>query len=138
MMIKAVTAEDKAFVMGLDTHVTDGGYDSRVFSRSGYVIWEDGERIGILSHCVLWDNLPFLNHIFIKEAYRGKGLGRQAILNWEQEMKDLGYKMTLISTQADETAQHLYRRLGYIDCGGLMLHGTPFDQPMEIFFRKVL
>lgn len=102
------------------------------------MIWEDGERIGILAHCVLRDKLPFLNHIFIREACWGKGLGRQAILDREQEMKDPGYKMDLISTQADETAQHVYRKLGYIDCGGLMLHGTPFDQPLEIFFRKVL
>ena len=53
-------------------------------------------------------------------------------------MKQQGYKMTLISTQADEEAQHLYRKLGYIDCGGLVFNHTPFDQPMELFFRKVL
>ena len=53
-------------------------------------------------------------------------------------MKQQGYKMTLISTQADEEAQHLYRKLGYIDCGGLVFNHTPFDQSMELFFRKVL
>ena len=47
-------------------------------------------------------------------------------------------KMTLISTQVDESAQHLYRKLGYMDCGGLVFRDTPFDQPMEMFFRKVL
>ena len=57
---------------------------------------------------------------------------------FEKEMKKQGYKMTLISTQADEDAQHFYRKLGYIDCGGLIFHDTPFDQPMEMFFRKVL
>lgn len=51
-------------------------------------------------------------------------------------MKKQGYKMTLISTRADENAQHLYRKLGYIDCGGLVFHDTPFDQPMEMFLGK--
>lgn len=64
--------------------------------------------------------------------------GKQAVISWEKEMKNQGYRMTLISTQVDEGAQHLYRKLGYIDCGGLVLDHTPFDQPMEMFFRKVL
>ena len=138
MEIKVVTDNDKEFVMSIDTHVDDISYKNRVYTKSGYVIWEGSERIGIIVHCILWDNLPFMNLIFINEAYRGKGFAKQAILLWENEMKKKGYKMTLISTQVDEDAQHLYRKLGYIDCGGLVFNNTPFDQPMEMFFRKVL
>ena len=94
------------------------------------------QRTGIIVHCILWDNIPFMNFLFIKEEYRNKGLAKQAIIIWENEMKNQGYKMTLISTQVDEGAQHLYRKLGYIDCGGLVFNNTPFDQPMEMFFRK--
>ncbi len=79
-----------------------------------------------------------MNLLFVKEEYRHKGYAKQAIISWENEMKKRGYKMTLISTQVDEGAQHLYRKLGYVDCGGLVFHNTPFDQPMEMFFRKVL
>lgn len=129
---------DKEFVMSIDKHVDDISYKNRVYTKSGYVLWEDDQRIGLMSHCVLWDKLPFLNFIFVKEEYRGKGFAKQAITSWENEMKDQGYKMTLISTQADEEAQHLYRKLGYIDCGGLIFNNTPYDQPMEMFFRKVL
>lgn len=138
MRIETVTNDDKEFVMSIDSHVNDNAYANWVFTKSGYVIWEGAQRVGIMSHCILWDNLPFLNFIFINEAYRGKGYAKQALLDWENEMKNQGYKMTLISTQVDEKAQHLYRRLGYIDCGGLVFHDTPLDQPMEMFFRKVL
>ncbi|WP_300823082.1 GNAT family N-acetyltransferase [Schaedlerella sp.] len=138
MEIKAITAHDKEFVMSLDKHVDDTGYANRIYTKSGYVIWEGNQRIGILAHCILWDTLPFLNLIFLKEEHRGNGFGKQAILDWEREMKEQGYPMTLLSTQADEGAQHFYRKLGYIDCGGLIFHNTPFDQPMELFFRKVL
>ena len=119
-------------------HVDDTSYKNRVYTKSGYVICEGNQRIGVMVHCVLWDNLPFLNFIFIADEYRGKGFGKQAIIDWEKEMKNQGYKMTLISTQVDEGAQHLYRKLGYIDCGGLVFNNTPFDQPMEMFLRKVL
>ncbi len=138
MEIKAVTDSDKQFVMSIDNHVDDIGYANRVYTKSGYVIWENKQRIGIITHCILWDNLPFLNLIYIREEYRGKGFGKQAIIHWENEMKNQGYKMTLLSTQADEEVQHLYRKLGYIDCGSLVFHNTPFDQPIEIFLRKVL
>lgn len=138
MEIKIVTEADKEFIMSIDKHVDDTGFANRVYTKSGYVMWEGSQRIGIIVHCILWDNIPFMNFLFIKEKYRGKGLAKQAVLDWESEMKNQGYQMTLISTQADEKAQHLYRKLGYIDCGGLVFHNTPFDQPMEMFFRKVL
>lgn len=138
MEIKTVTNNDKEFVMSIDKPIDDTGYANRVYTQSGYVIWEGNQRIGIITHCVLWDNLPFMNLIFIKEEYRRKGFAKQAILHWENEMKQQGYLMTLISTQVDEEAQHLYRKLGYIDCGGLVFQNTPLDQPMELFFRKVL
>lgn len=138
MQIRVAADCDKEFMMSIDRHMDDTGFANRVFTKSGYVIWEGNQRIGIMTHCLLWDNLPFMNLIFIREEYRGRGFAKQAILSWENEMKEQGYKMTLISTQADEGAQHLYRKLGYIDCGGLVFHDTPFDQPMEMFFRKVL
>ncbi len=138
MEIKIVTNNDKEFVMSIDKHINDTGYNNLVYTKSGYVIWEKNQRTGIIVHCILWDNIPFMNFLFIKEEYRNKGLAKQAIIIWENEMKNQGYKMTLISTQVDEGAQHLYRKLGYIDCGGLVFNNTPFDQPMEIFFRKVL
>ena len=138
MEIKIVTNNDKEFVMSIDKHINDTGYNNLVYTKSGYVIWEKNQRTGIIVHCILWDNIPFMNFLFIKEESRNKGLAKQAIIIWENEMKNQGYKMTLISTQVDEGAQHLYRKLGYIDCGGLVFNNTPFDQPMEMFFRKVL
>ena len=74
----------------------------------------------------------------MKEEYRNRGYAKQMIAHWEKEMKAKGYQMVLLSTQADESAQHMYRKLGYLDCGGLLFQNTPMDQPMEVFFRKVL
>lgn len=56
--------------------------------------------------------------------------------HWEKEMKAQGYGMLLTSTQADENAQHFYRRLGYKDCGGFVMDLPRYAQPMELFFIK--
>lgn len=138
MVIKAMTMDDKSFVMSIDKRVSDKRYEDRVLTKSGYVIWEEDERIGILYHSVIWEKLPFLNSLHVVERHRNKGYGGAALLLWEEEMRKEGYKMVLLSTQVDERAQHLYRRLGYVDCGGLAFHDTPFDQPLELFMHKVL
>ena len=75
--------------------------------------------------------------ITVSIRHRGKGYASNAVKAWELEMKQQGFKMALISTQVDESAQHFYRKLGYVDCGGITFHDTPFHQPMELFLRKV-
>jgi len=47
-------------------------------------------------------------------------------------MKTQGYKKVLTSTLSNEDAQHFYRKLGYKDCGSLLLP----DEPLEIIFIK--
>ncbi|MNP74328.1 hypothetical protein D3C76_1711890 [compost metagenome] len=49
-------------------------------------------------------------------------------------MKQKGYDMVMTSTQADEGAQHFYRKLGYKDAGCLILD----SQPLEILLTKKL
>ena len=138
MQIQLVEQKDKNFWMSIDRHTDDVGFQNRVYTKTGYVMREDKCPIGILHYCVLWDNLPFLNYIFVSDEHRKKGCATQAMTQWEDEMKQRGYKMLLLSTQVDESAQCFYRKLGYVDCGGLLLNGTPFEQPMEMFMRKIL
>ena len=57
MEIKVMTDRDREFVMSIDKHVDDTGYANRVYTKSGYVIWEKDQRIGIIVHCILWDHL---------------------------------------------------------------------------------
>lgn len=138
MEAKHVERKDQEFWMRVDKHADEVGFLNRVYTQTGYVLWEGDCPVGVMWYCVLWDNLPFLNFLFVKEEYRGNGFAAKAIKDWEQEMKKLGYKMLLISTQVDESAQGLYRKLGYVDCGGLLFDHTPFEQPMELFMRKVI
>ena len=51
-------------------------------------------------------------------------------------MKSQGYDFILTSTRVDESAQHFYRKLGYKDCGGLLIDIPNYEQPMEIFLIK--
>lgn len=138
MELREMTQQDRRFLMDTRLWTDEASFQNRVCSQTGFVLW-DGERpVGLMWHCVLRDKLPFLNLLYVLEQERGKGFGRQAMAAWEEKMKNRGYGMTLISTQADEEAQYFYRKLGYVDCGCLVFQGTPLDQSAELFFRKVL
>lgn len=138
MELRPMTEEDKTFVLSFDSHMDEDCFRNRVLTKTGFVLWEEENPVGLMHHCLLWDRMPFLNLLYIVEEKRGQGFGKKAMESWEAELKRRGCQIALLSTQADETAQHFYRKLGYRDCGGLIFQDTPFDQPAELFFRKVL
>ena len=73
--------------------------------------------------------------LYIDARYQRKGYGKKLMAHWEEEMKAQGYERLLTSTQADEEAQHFYRKLGYQDCGGLVMD---VPGPMELILMKAI
>jgi ribosomal protein S18 acetylase RimI-like enzyme len=75
-----------------------------------------------------------MNLLWVEEQSRGKGYGTQLVSFWESEMRKLGHDSVMTSSLSSERAQHLYRRLGYVDVGSLLMP----DEPLEIVFLKEL
>lgn len=135
--MKYVSECDKLFWYTLDKHLSENEFELKIRDKRGYIICDGDKPIGIMRYNLFWDHIPFLTLIHLDASYHGKGYGRQAMLFWENEMREYGYKMIMTSTQVDETAQHFYRKLGYKDKGGLFLDNTPFEQPQELLLLKV-
>lgn len=134
--IKHVTENDREFWYTLDKHLPEKEFDIKVRDGQGYVLFEDGSPKGILRYNLFWDNTPFCTMLFVDWSSQRKGYGGLLMNYWEKEMKELGYGMVMTSTQVDETAQHFYRKMGYKDCGGLLLDIPGYEQPMEMFLVK--
>jgi GNAT superfamily N-acetyltransferase len=111
----------------------EAAFEEKVRRREAYVLLADDIPAGLLRYGLFWDNTPFCNLLFIDEAYRRRGFGTALMARWEADMRALGYDTVLTSTQADESAQHFYRKLGYRDCGGLVMED---GGPMELILRK--
>ena len=133
--IRYVQMEDKAFWYGLDKHLPLKEFANKVSSRTGYVLLEDDVPVGLLRYNLFWDSVPFCNMLYIDAHCQRKGYGKKLMAHWEEEMKAQGYKRLLTSTQADEEAQHFYRKLGYQDCGGFVLD---VPGPMELVLMKAI
>jgi ribosomal protein S18 acetylase RimI-like enzyme len=126
--------DDQSFWFKLDRHLSKNEFQLKIRDKRGYVICDDDKPIGVMRYNLFWDNTPFLTMIYLIEPYRRKGFGRKAMQYWENEMRDLGYKIVMLSTQVNEEAQHFYRKLGYKDNGGIFLD----TQPEELIMMKVL
>lgn len=136
--IRYIDKDDRDFWYTLDRHLPETEFLKKVDDKRGYVILDDNKPIGILRFNMFWDNIPFLTMIYIDFSYHKKGYGRKAMEFWEAEMAELGYKLVMTSTQADEEAQHFYRKLGYKDSGCLVLDIPGFEQPLEMFMIKAI
>lgn len=134
--IRYVEMADKPFWYQLDKHLPESEFENKVKTKRGYVLLENDEPVGLLRYNLFWDSVPFCTMLYVNEKARGKGYGKMLAEHWEEDMKGRGHGMLLTSTQVDETAQHFYRKLGYKDCGGLILDIPSCTQPMEMFLVK--
>ncbi len=106
----------------------------KIKSKKFILAESETEILGCLQFEFLWNNVPFMNNLYIdEEENRAKGIGGKLTSFWETEMKKQGYNLVITSTQENEDAQHFYRKQGYIDAGHLK-----FDEkgPLELFLRK--
>lgn len=138
LTIRHAKPDDRDFWFTLDQHISEAEFDRKVRDQMGYVILQDCIPAGLLRYNLFWDNTPFCNLLYIAPPFQHGGFGRRLMLHWEEEMKALGYKWVMVSTQSDEDAQHFYRKAGYQDAGALVLNISRAAQPMELFFVKEL
>ena len=126
--------DDLDFLAGEDHHVDRDVIREKVARREIMVAYVENRPVGFLRHGYLWDEIPFMNLLWVEEESRGKGYGTQLVSFWEREMRKLGYDSVMTSRASNERVQHLYRRLGYVDVGSLLI---PVE-PLEIVFLKGL
>ena len=134
-MIRTATMDDLEFLADHDHLISRELMQRQISDSQVYVAATERDGIvGWLRYGLLWDCIPFMNMLYFLEPHRRKGLGRQIVARWEEDMRKQGFRMVLTCTQADEEGQHFYRRLGYADAGVLLLPG----EPAELFMRKSL
>lgn len=133
MKIEYASEVDFEFILNNDKHVSKKLVKNKLKEKEIIIAKDQNNQIiGWLRFSYFWDNTPFMNMLYINEKYRNKGIGKELVGFWENEMKNLGYEMVMTSTLSNEQAQHFYRKLGYKDAGSLLLD----DEPLEIIFTK--
>lgn len=134
MAVAFAGLDDLDYLLDKD-HLGRDVIESKMTRREFIVARQDGRRVGFLRYGYFWDDVPFMNLLWVEEESRSRGFGTHLISFWEKEMKKLGYDSVLTSTMStNELAQHLYRRLGYEDRGCLLMPGDPLE---ILLFKKL-
>lgn len=134
MTIRYADSGDFPLLHSHDRHIRAEELRNSIKAKRVLVMLCDDQFAGWLRYNLFWDNLPFLNMLYFFEEYRGMGFGGQLVEYWEQEMLKAGYRGVLTSTLSNEQGQFFFRKIGYIDCGALLLP----SEPLELILRKEL
>ena len=127
MYIRLAEPKDIPLLSAHDHHIRQEEWPQLIALRRVYMAEQDGVFLGWLRYGLFWDNTPFLNMLYLLEAYREQGYGSQLLIRWERDMKAAGYSLVMTSTPSDETSQHFYHKQGYITVGGFLLPHDPFE-----------
>lgn len=128
MKIAIAQSKDEEEIAKLDCHITPDRRHECVEHGQIYTLKDGVDRVlGVLRYSFFWQTIPFLDLIYLNEAYRGSGYGTEMMHKWEYDMKVRGHQYAMTSTQADETAWLFYEKLGYRRVGGFF----PPNQDVE-------
>ena len=133
-MIRLATRNDLPWLQSHDHHIASGEMTTLISLERVLMACEGNEPVGWLRWNLFWDNTPFMNMLYVLEPYRQQGWGQRLVTCWETLVRGQGFTRVLTSTQADEDAQHFYRKQGYREAGVLLLPG----EAAEIIFHKEL
>jgi len=134
MKIGFADGKDYDYLVANDHHVKPEMVKKKLEQNEIIVIRDDKQLLGWLRYGYFCDVIPFMNMLYVEEKHRRKGLGTRLVEFWENEMRKKGYDKVMTSSDLHEQGQHFYRKLGYRDCGALLLP----DEPLEIIFLKAL
>ena len=134
MTIRYANKKDLEILSDFDDEISKDELSNSINLKRIIVIYEDDYFIGWLRYNLFWDNIPFMNLLYIMDDERKKGYGTKLVSFWERNMKEQGYKFVLTSSMSNEEGQFFYRKLGYVDRGSLLLP----KEPLEIIFYKKL
>lgn len=127
MSVAFAVPEDLDYLVEKD-HIGRDKIGEKISRCEFIVAHQDDRRVGFLRYNYFWDDVPFMNLLWVQEDFRSQGFGTRLISFWEKEMRKIGYDSALTSTlSTNERAQHLYRRLGYEDNGCLLMPGDPLE-----------
>ena len=136
--IQHATIADIPFCLQIDQEISQSELQLKISNRRYYLLNDQNISIGVMRYNLMYDTIPFLTLIYIVDEHHRKGYGTQAMKHWENEMRFLGFQYVMTSTQSNEQGQFFYRKLGYKDCGCLLLDLPEWSQPLEIFMIKSL
>jgi len=96
----------------------------------------EGEIVGCGAAVLQPEGYAEIKRMFVREAARGHGLGRQLLAFLEEQVRTRGITLTRLETGVySHEAIRLYERMGYVKIGPFADY---WDDPLSVFYEKRL
>ena len=83
-MIRYADERDFDILSKYDKHIELPELKNSINAKRVLIMLNDNDFIGWLRFNLFWDNIPFMNMLYILECYRGKGNGKKLVDFWEK------------------------------------------------------
>ena len=134
--VRLAVPDDLAFIMR-KCHFSKEEVLRKIGEDQIFILTVENQPAGYLSIGYLWSTIPYIDMLWISEAYQKKGFSRNLLGFVEGYLKERGYTILYSSSTADEAEpQAWHRHIGFIECG--VINGINEGGIGEIFFRKLL
>ncbi len=74
-MLRKINLDDYEFAVRLLPRLKKSDLSVYALGSMSFVIEDDGQAVGILLSSLLWERIPFLQHLVVAEGSRGRGIG---------------------------------------------------------------
>jgi GNAT superfamily N-acetyltransferase len=101
-------------------------FDEHDTPMTKYIVFTDDEfPVATCRFYELDDNSAMIGRVVVLPEYRGKGLGREVVIEAEKWLYELGFTKAVIESR--DVAVDFYRKLGYTVTDQNIIHGVTFD-----------
>ncbi len=90
--IVAANEEHFSFLEKNDKHISKKILQRKIEENEILILLLNCQCIGWLRYGLFWDEIPFLNMIYLLNGYRKKGYGKILLNYWENMMFETGIK----------------------------------------------
>lgn len=89
------------------------------------VLTEDDFPIATCRFYELDEQSAMIGRVVVLPDYRGYGLGRRAVEEMEDWLREFGYTKAVVESR--DVAVHFYEKMGYVMVDKNIIHGDTFD-----------
>ena len=105
--------------------------------RDGLVTlaWVRGQPVGWLVHTLLWARVPFIELLFVEDAYRRQGVATALLAKLEESLRGDGASLLFSSARDDDPGALAWHfEQGFVEAG--VLEGVNAGDVGQVFFNK--
>ncbi len=140
--IRFAKPEDFRLVRELDPHskhIDPENIKQKLEANEVIVAFDNTQPVGLIRFSYFWSIRPYMDLIWLKDKYRGQGIGQKLLSFLEAYLVQEGHFYLMTSSQKDEpNPQKWHKSQGFLPCGELTSLNLPANDTPEVFFYKKL